>query len=81
MFKLLVRNSVGVIAALLYIVNMVFSCSVLFMTGFLRILPVKSWQRLITHIMNQLPLYWAHGNYLIHRLTTPTRWQITGLEI
>lgn len=81
MLNFLPAPIVGIIAALLYIVSIVFWVGILFLAGAIRFLiPVKRWHHGWTFIMNQLPIYWADTNHFIQWLTTKTTWDVQGFE-
>ncbi len=78
--KLLSRLKVG-IAAILYLVNLVFWCMPLAILGlFYYLIPLKIWQQHCKRWMEFLPIYWIKGNYLIQELTTSIKWDVTGLD-
>jgi 1-acyl-sn-glycerol-3-phosphate acyltransferase len=72
---------VGIIAAFLYCLNVVFWPVLLFLTAFLRMLiPLPAWHRFFTRMMYLLPPCWIDGNSFIINLTTRITWEIEGLE-
>lgn len=70
----------GVIALLLYTVNILFWPWLIFATALLRLIPYKPWQKSCNLFLHQTPLYWTEINNHILRLTTKIEWEITGLQ-
>ncbi len=69
------------VAAILYVINLVFLCIPLMILGlFFRVIPLKTWQVNCKRWMERLAVYWIKGNYLIQELTTSIEWRVTGLD-
>lgn len=80
-----IRNSyffaIGVLALLLYGINLAFWVCVLFLTAIVRFLiPVQSFRKKAYQLMQKLPSFWIDGHDWIIKLTTKTDWKIEGLE-
>jgi 1-acyl-sn-glycerol-3-phosphate acyltransferase len=84
-FSSIIKNSyffaIGILALLLYSINLVFWVSVLFLTALLRFLiPIPHFQKRVYGWMQKLPSFWIDGHDWIIKLTTRTEWKIEGLE-
>ena len=76
-----VRVLVGGAAFLLFVLNTVFWCSLLFVLAFLKILvPITAWRRLCSRGLVLIADAWIAGNSLGLALTQGTRWEVEGLE-
>jgi len=71
----------GVVALGLMAVNTIFWCTLLFIVAFFKlIIPVETWRRWCSCILNRIAVCWIWMNNLNHRLTTKTRWNVNGLD-
>lgn len=68
----------GLIAALLYGVNLLFWPWPIFAIALLRFIPVQSWQKKCDSWLHQIPFLWTEVNNFIVRLTAHTEWEIIG---
>lgn len=77
MWHYLLEPLIGIVALLLYLVNLSFWFSWLLFIGLLRGLPYAPWRRVMRRVMEQLPVYWIRINTLIQQLTIPkTHWHV-----
>ncbi|MDJ0782372.1 MAG: acyltransferase [Desulfosarcinaceae bacterium] len=71
----------GTLSFLGYLVNTLFWCVPLFLFALLKaLIPIESWRRLCTRILDGTALRWIELNNLNQRLTSTTRWEVRGLE-
>lgn len=81
MLKFLLSSFIGIIALILYAVNLAFWVTVLFAVAIVRwLVPVKSFRQKAYKLMQKLPACWIDGNGVVLKLTTRMDWQIEGLE-
>jgi len=72
---------VGLIAILLYCINLLFWPIVLFLFVIVRLFfPFRSWREWGYQIMNKFIIYWQDCNNVILWLTTKTEWDIQGVD-
>lgn len=71
----------GVIAAFLYVLSAVLWPLPIFVIALLRFLiPVQSWRKICTRLIDQIPVYWMATNNFITDITTKIEWDVRGLE-
>lgn len=71
----------GVVVLGLMSVNTIFWCLLLFLVAFFKlIVPLETWRRWCSCILNRIAVYWIRMNNLYHRLITKTRWNVSGLD-
>ena len=71
----------GVVVLGLMSVNTIFWCLLLFFVAFFKlIVPVETWRRWCSCVLNRIAVCWIQMNNLYHRLITKTRWNVTGLD-
>ena len=71
----------GIVALGLMAVNTIFWCLLLFIVAFFKlIVPIETWRRWCSCILNRIAVCWIWMNNLNHRLTTKTRWNVNGLD-
>jgi 1-acyl-sn-glycerol-3-phosphate acyltransferase len=81
MFTWMSGHQRGVVALGLMAVNTIFWCTLLFIIAFFKlIIPVETWRRWCSCILNRIAVCWIWMNNLNHRLTTKTRWNVNGLD-
>ena len=81
MFTWMPGHQRGVVALGLMAVNTIFWCTPLFIVAFFKlIIPVETWRRWCSCILNRIAVCWIWMNNLNHRLTTKTRWNVNGLD-
>lgn len=71
----------GVIAGLLYALNLLAWPWILYLLAFLKLIPIKSLQKWSDKMIHLLPYYWQDCNDAIRWLTNKTKWHIQGLEL
>ncbi len=81
MFTWMPGHQRGVVALGLMAVNTIFWCLPLFFVAFFKlIVPVETWRRWCSCILNRIAICWIWMNNLNHRLTTKTHWNVSGLD-
>lgn len=71
----------GVAVLGLMSVNTIFWCLLLFFVAFFKlIVPVGTWRRWCSCILNRIAVCWIRMNNLYHRVITKTRWNVSGLD-
>jgi len=71
----------GIVALGLMAVNTMFWCPLLFFVAFFKlIVPVETWRRWCSCVLNRIAVCWIWTNNLNHRLTTKTCWNVSGLD-
>jgi len=81
MFTWMPGHQRGIVALGLMAVNTIFWCTLLFIVAFFKlIIPVETWRRWCSCILNRIAVCWIWMNNLNHRLTTKTRWNVNGLD-
>lgn len=80
MLSFLPAPLIGIIAVILYTLNLLFWPIPVFICALLRLIPVPGWQEGCTAFMHKSLNYWASGNSVIQRLTTRIEWDIQGID-
>lgn len=80
MLSFLPAPIVGIIAILLYAINLLYWPCVLYLLAFLKLIPIKPLQKWSDKMIHLLPYYWQDINDAIKWLTTKTEWHVQGLE-
>lgn len=80
MIKKAVRHGIGVVSVLGYFFNTVFWCIPIFLMSILKLIPLRQWQTLLSHLLDGCASAWITLNNLNQTLTGKTHWQVTGLE-
>jgi 1-acyl-sn-glycerol-3-phosphate acyltransferase len=71
----------GVLSLLLYTLNTIFWCLLLFIVALFKfMIPFKPWRRLCDLVLNCISNNWIFCNNLNVRLTNPIRWDAQGLD-
>lgn len=77
----MIRFLIGSFTGLLFILNTVFWCAVLFVAALLKfIVPLAAWRRAFTRVLMAIGSIWIDGNSLGLRLTQKHEWDVQGLE-
>ncbi|SFD39679.1 acyltransferase [Pseudoalteromonas denitrificans] len=63
-----------------YAVNTLFWVLPIIVCGFLKLLPIKPWQKLISWLAKSLAGNWVACNSVIQNVLTPFKFEVTGLE-
>lgn len=71
---------VGAISILLYAINFLFWPLLVFVGALLRLIPIPSWQKICTHFLHNILIYWAACNSFIQRVTTRIEWDVRGVK-
>ncbi|MCC2607961.1 acyltransferase [Planctobacterium marinum] len=74
------RQLVGSFSVLIYFVNTVFWFIPIFGLSFLKLLPVKPWQTLISYILDGCASNWISVNNLNQTLLSNIRWDVQGID-
>ncbi len=81
MFTALPSQIRGVLSLLLYALNTVFWSLLLFIMVVAKVLiPIESWRRGCSRILNAIAENWIWMNNLNQKLTSHTRWDVKGLD-
>lgn len=76
-----VRTVIGAGTFLIFAVNTVFWCTLLFALTFLKlVVPVERWRRLCSRGLVLIAEAWIRGNVAGLAITQGTRWDVAGLE-
>lgn len=74
------HNIIGAISVVIYFVNTVFWFIPIFGLSFLKLIPIKPWQTLISYILDGCATNWISVNNLNQSLLSDTYWDIEGLD-
>lgn len=74
------RNIIGTISFLGYVINTVFWFIPIFFFSFLKLIPIKPWQTFISYFLDNCATAWVGVNNLNQRMTSRTKWDIQGID-
>ena len=81
MYRALLESVRGSLSLILYFLNTVFWCIPLFvLVAAKAVIPLESWRRKCSRILNTIAENWIWVNNLNQKLTGNTRWEVQGLE-
>lgn len=81
MLNLLPSSVVGKISLLLFFLNTIFWCSILFLFVFIKlIIPHRGIRYQISRLLILIALIWIEGNSFIFRITLKVKWDVQGIE-
>lgn len=80
MFHFLPSPITGTLSLILYIINTLFWFVPVIILAILKLLPLASWQRLITYLLDACAVAWISINNVTTRLFTRISWQVSGVE-
>ena len=82
MIKSVLPHIRGTISLLFYTVNTLFWVTLLFILTFLKIIiPLKSWRRFLSPMLNGLAVNWVGINKINQRIfSNRNQWEISGIE-
>jgi 1-acyl-sn-glycerol-3-phosphate acyltransferase len=81
MYRALLESVRGSLSLILYFLNTVFWCIPLFVLVTAKaLIPLESWRRKCSRILNAIAENWIWVNNLNQKLTGNTRWEVQGLE-
>ena len=82
MFNVLPGQIRGCLSLILYVLNTVFWCLILFiMTVAKALIPLESWRRRCSRVLHAIAENWIWVNNLNLKLISNTRWDIKGAEV
>ncbi|QJR81603.1 acyltransferase [Alteromonas pelagimontana] len=70
----------GTLAFLLYFLNTVFWATPIILLSLFKLIPIMHWRRFISHLLDNCATAWITLNNVTQRLTSNTRWQVSGVE-
>lgn len=79
MFRELISNTIGVLSVIGYFINTVFWVIPIVILSFLKLIPIKVWQTLVSHPLDGCATAWISINNFNQRLSSNTSWQVDGL--
>ncbi len=74
------RNIIGSVSFLGYVVNTLFWFIPIFSFSFLKLIPIKPWQTLVSYVLDNCATAWVTVNNLNQTLSSRTVWDIQGGE-
>lgn len=74
------RNIIGSISFLGYVVNTIFWFIPIFSFSFLKLIPIGPWQTLLSHVLDNCATAWVTINGFNQTITSKTQWDIQGGE-
>lgn len=74
------RNIIGTISFLGYVINTIFWFIPIFFFSFLKLIPIKPWQTFISYFLDNCATAWVGVNNLNQRMTSRTKWDIQGID-
>ncbi|PLX50612.1 MAG: acyltransferase [Desulfobacteraceae bacterium] len=81
MFSVITGPIRGCLSLTLYVLNTVFWCLLLFIVAAAKaMVPLESWRRKCSRILNVIAENWIWVNNLNQKLTSNTRWIVEGIE-
>ncbi len=80
MFKRLFHHIIGVFSVTLYFFNTILWTTPVFILSFFKLIPFAPWRRLISFLLDACATAWITCNNFNQRLTSNTRWQVSGLD-
>lgn len=80
MLQTLVRNIIGTVAFLGYVINTIFWVIPIVIFSFLKLLPINAWQKFISYLLDGCATSWITINNINQKLTSNTKLEVEGLE-
>jgi len=80
MIKSLMHHLIGTISVIFYFLNTVFWATPIIILSLFKLIPIASWRRLITYILDACATAWISINNLNQRISSRTNWQVSGIE-
>lgn len=80
MIKELGGTVIGVVSVICYFFNTVFWVIPIVLLSFLKLIPFKPWQTLISHPLDGCATAWISVNNFNQRMTSSTTWEVSGLS-
>lgn len=80
MFNTLYHLSVGTLAVVGYFVNTLFWVIPILLLSFLKLIPVKTWQTLVSYPLDACATNWISLNNVNQRILSRTEIEVTGLD-
>lgn len=76
----LFRNLIGVISIIVYFINTIFWVIPIVCLSFFKLIPIRPWRTLLSHLLDGCATSWISINTLIQSLSTPTQIEVTGAK-
>jgi 1-acyl-sn-glycerol-3-phosphate acyltransferase len=74
------RNIVGTMATIGYFINTVFWVIPIVIFSFLKLIPIRPWQTVISHLLDGCATSWISVNTINQKLTHNTQLEVSGIE-
>lgn len=74
------RNIIGTISFLGYVINTLFWFIPIFSFSFLKLIPIKPWQTFLSHVLDNCATAWVTINNFNQTITSNTEWDVQGGE-
>lgn len=74
------RNIIGLISFIGYVINTLFWFIPIFTFSFLKLIPIAPWQTFISYFIDSCATAWVTLNNVNQRLTSNTQWDVAGVE-
>ncbi|MFA3792824.1 acyltransferase [Aliiglaciecola sp. SL4] len=71
---------VGAISVIIYFINTVFWVIPIVLLSFLKLIPIMTWQKLVSYPLDGCATAWISINNLNQRITSNTQWNVEGIE-
>lgn len=80
MFRVIWSNIIGILSLLGYVLNTIFWIIPIVLFSFLKLLPIKPWQTLLSYLLDGCATCWISINNANQSLTSHTLWDVEGIE-
>ena len=74
------HNIVGTLATIGYFINTVFWVIPIVIFSFLKLIPIRPWQKVISHLLDGCATSWISVNSINQKLTHNTKLEVSGIE-
>ena len=74
------RNIIGAISFLGYVFNTLFWFCPIIVFSFLKLVPIRPWQKLLSYLLDGCATAWISVNNLNQRSTSNTNWDVEGID-
>jgi 1-acyl-sn-glycerol-3-phosphate acyltransferase len=80
MIRSIMHHLVGTISVIFYFLNTVLWATPILVLSIFKLIPIAVWRRFISHLLDACATAWIGVNNLNQRISSATRWNVTGLE-
>lgn len=80
MVKTIGRNLIGSISVIAYFLNTVFWVIPIVLLSFLKLIPIKLWQTMVSHLLDGCATSWISVNNVNQTISSRTHWQVSGID-